>query len=277
MKAANGTSMIGHCLMRLSRAPLFLRTVLALLATFHILQIENTQAASGQERLVGIWLGLQRGTKFPLACESGEPMRYSADGTFAGPGARGTWQLRDGRLTETATEVDEELGGDPVAIGKPYISDITWKSADAFVKTFSNGSRMTFRRCPGDATAAAAPSSTARRSKAADYLVREQVAEACDGKGGTIDPAAVIEGDLTRDGKADLIISHEGIRCAGGGRSALCGAQLCSVMIYVRRGTLLKLEREMLGANVSVKSGAIRLHAHGGKPAIVRWNGRSFR
>ena len=48
------------------------------------------------------------------------------------------------------------------------------------------------------------------RSKAADYLVREQIAEACEGGKGTIDAAAVIERDLTGDGQPDLIISHEG-------------------------------------------------------------------
>jgi hypothetical protein len=51
------------------------------------------------------------------------------------------------------------------------------------------------------------PYSPAVRSKAVDYLVREQMAGACNGKEGTIDDAAVIERDLTGDGKADLIIS----------------------------------------------------------------------
>jgi hypothetical protein len=119
------------------------------------------------------------------------------------------------------------------------------------------------------------------RSKAADYLVREQIAQACEGKPGQIEPAAVIERDLTGDGKADLIISHEGITCAGRGRSQMCGMQVCSVMIYVRDGSLLKLrEGELLGGGVTVGPGeipAIFLHGHGGRRGSLRWNGREFR
>ena len=114
------------------------------------------------------------------------------------------------------------------------------------------------------------------RSAAAEYLVRKQIAEACEGKQGKIDPAAVIERDLTGDGKADLVTSHQGIICADRTRGGFCGAQLCSVNIYVRRGALLELEHEMLGVNVSVKDGVIHLYAHGGKPGTVRWSGRAF-
>ena len=62
------------------------------------------------------------------------------------------------------------------------------------------------------------------RSNAAEYLIREEIAAACDGGAGSIDPTAVIERDLTGDGRADLIISHEGIGCAGRGAasSAAC-------------------------------------------------------
>lgn len=115
------------------------------------------------------------------------------------------------------------------------------------------------------------------RSKAAEYLVQEQMGQACGGERGRIDPGAVIERDLTGDGKADLVISHEGITCGSGGRSGFCGAQVCSVLIYVRRGSLLVLAREMLGAGVSVRGGEIHMHAHGGRPGVVRWNGREFR
>lgn len=115
----------------------------------------QTQSAA-KERLVGVWLGLHEKARFLLGCESGEPVRSYADDTYVGPGARGTWQLRDGRLTETATEVDKELGGDPAQVAKPYVSDVVWQGADTFVKTFSDGARMTFRRCPDTVTAAAA-------------------------------------------------------------------------------------------------------------------------
>ncbi|WP_192360227.1 hypothetical protein [Mesorhizobium mediterraneum] len=114
------------------------------------------------------------------------------------------------------------------------------------------------------------------RSKAAEYLVAKQIAEACGGERGRIDPGAVIERDLTGDDKADLVISHEGITCGNGGRSSFCGAQVCAVNIYVRQGALLVLEREMLGAGVNVRGRTIHMFAHGGKPGTVTWNGREF-
>ncbi|WEX75513.1 hypothetical protein PYH37_000933 [Sinorhizobium numidicum] len=116
----------------------------------------------------------------------------------------------------------------------------------------------------------------AARSKAAEYLVAEQIAEGCGGPG-QIDPGAVIERDLTGDGKADLIISHEGMNCGNGKRSSFCGAQVCSVLIYIRREALLVLAREMLGAGVTVSGGAIHMSAHGGKQGTIKWNGREFR
>src|ERR1700730_2666753 len=62
------------------------------------------------------------------------------------------------------------------------------------------------------------PVAAAARSKAANYLVAEAIAGACGGKNGQIDSASVIDRDLTGDGKADLIISDEGMRCAAGPR-----------------------------------------------------------
>ncbi|HET8726404.1 MAG TPA: hypothetical protein VFO41_02745 [Alphaproteobacteria bacterium] len=70
------------------------------------------------------------------------------------------------------------------------------------------------------------------RSKAADYLIRDQIAGACETGKGKIEENAVIERDLTGDGLADLIISHDGITCSDGGRSNACGAQVCSFVIY---------------------------------------------
>ena len=124
---------------------------------------------------------------------------------------------------------------------------------------------------------AVGPTPAAARSKAADYLVAEQIAQACGDGRGRIDPGAVIERDLTGDGKADLVISHEGITCGNGGRSSFCGAQVCAVNTYVRRGALLVLAREMLGAGVSVRGRTIHMYGHGGKPGTVTWNGREFR
>lgn len=120
------------------------------------------------------------------------------------------------------------------------------------------------------------------RSKAAAYLVKEQIASACDGGRGSIDPAGIVERDLDGDGRDDLIIAHEWISCASGGqfgRSTFCGMQVCSVMIYLRRGSLLTLVHETLGGGVTVGAGdvpAISMNAHGGSRGSVKWNGRAF-
>ncbi len=122
-------------------------------------------------------------------------------------------------------------------------------------------------------------SAFAASSKAASYLLNQQVSEACDGKKGTIDPGSLIERDLTGDGEIDLIIAHEGITCAGGGRSLFCGIQVCSFKVYVRKDHLLKLEKDMLGVNITVDDGrvpTVHWYAHGGAPKQLRWNGRSF-
>lgn len=134
---------------------------------------------------------------------------------------------------------------------------------------------------PRDNAKGAAASAPAARSKAAAYLIRQEIEAACDGKPGKIDPAAAIERDLTGDGKADLIISHEGITCQGRGRSLNCGMQVCSVNVYVRDGALLKpVVDDLLAMQVKVGDGAIpsiHMLAHGGRPHVMKWNGRTFR
>jgi hypothetical protein len=119
------------------------------------------------------------------------------------------------------------------------------------------------------------------RSKAADYLIRDQIAGACETGKGKIDGNAVIERDLTGDGQADLIISHTGITCSDGGGSNACGAQVCSFIIYVRDGALLKSAKDdLLGMMVTVGDGkvpAIRWRGHGGGARSIKWNGREFR
>lgn len=123
------------------------------------------------------------------------------------------------------------------------------------------------------------PAAAAAGSKAANYLVSEEIAGACDGKKGRIDSSAVIERDLTGDRKADLIISHDGIKCADGSRSAACGMQVCTVRLYVRRGELLKLALDMLGAGVRVDASPvpkITMYAHGGRQGGIRWDGSAF-
>ncbi|MBB4301584.1 hypothetical protein GGD81_000601 [Rhodobium orientis] len=118
-------------------------------------------------------------------------------------------------------------------------------------------------------------------SKAANYLIKQQIRVACDGRPGRIRPEGVIERDLTGDGHKDLIINHDGIECrAEWSRSGYCGASACSVHIYVREGALLVHKTELL-------TGGIRI-GRGSRPRIsfyslteqrmvpMRWNGRTF-
>ncbi len=117
-------------------------------------------------------------------------------------------------------------------------------------------------------------------SKAANYLLNEQIGAACNGRPGTIDPSAFIERDLTGDGRNDLIIAHTGIRCTGSpSRSLECGVRLCSVKIYVREGPLLRLKDHYLGGEVQVGGGRIPVitgFSPGSGSANFQWNGRNF-
>ncbi len=77
---------------------------------------------------------------------------------------------------------------------------------------------------------AAAIAPAAAYSNAANYLIAEQIASACEGNVGEIDPGSVIERDLTGDGKADLILSHEGINCSAGASTSRSGFLRCADM-----------------------------------------------
>ena len=130
-------------------------------------------------------------------------------------------------------------------------------------------------------TLALAWSPVEARTKAAAWVAKEQIAEACDGGRGTIDPVGVIEGDLDGDGKSDLILSHDAIFCSDSrfGRSGFCGAQVCSVIFYVRRGGLLKKVGEVLDGGVTIGQGRrppISMYGHGGQSVSVKWNGKAF-
>lgn len=120
----------------------------------------------------------------------------------------------------------------------------------------------------------------AARSQATDWLVQEQITAGCgEGNSGQFAPGAVLERDLTGDGKDDLLISHEGLACGSGGRSAFCGMRTCAVLLYVREGDLLRKHKDVLSIGVSVTSGdppAIELTGDDFQPRTMRWNGRSF-
>ncbi len=118
------------------------------------------------------------------------------------------------------------------------------------------------------------------QSKAASYLVKQEIAEGCESHRGTMDPSGIIERDLDGDGLPDLILADDALKCSGQSeRSVNCGMQICSVTFYLRRGPLLQKVHEMLGAGVTVGEGRIpkvSMFAHGGSRGFVRWNGQTF-
>lgn len=129
---------------------------------------------------------------------------------------------------------------------------------------------------------AASPlSAVAQSSNAARYLMNEELATACEGRGG---PARIdgglVERDFDGDGRIDLLIAHDGIACGSTGRSGFCGAQVCTVKVWLRRGDLLRLESEFLGGGVNVDDGTpptISGYGHGGGTWSMRWDGTGFR
>lgn len=106
-------------------------------------------AGARAQWLPGVWLVMEsEQDRSLLACASGLPIRYKADGTYVLFEESGVWRLDGNRLTETATEASEQ--GDPaeVQIGRPHVSTLQRIDPDSFLKTFADGGRALFRRCP---------------------------------------------------------------------------------------------------------------------------------
>jgi hypothetical protein len=120
-------------------------------------------------------------------------------------------------------------------------------------------------------------------SQAVEYLAKQQVQIGCNGTSGMF--SQIWETDINGDGKPDLILDHANITCDNGETSANCGASgACEILVYVRKGNLLKPATELrniLGVAYSVdKLPGARLKFVVGRAAsqtkIVRWNGRRF-
>ena len=125
----------------------------------------------------------------------------------------------------------------------------------------------------------------AQSSNAARYLAAENLVDACGDAPGRFGPGGLIEADFDADGRTDLLVSHEAVRCGGdaasSGRSLMCGMQVCSVRIYLRRGQVLALVEDFLGGGVTVNADAtppvVSGYAHGGAAWSRRWSGDRFR
>ena len=124
------------------------------------------------------------------------------------------------------------------------------------------------------------PQAAFAASKASQYLMREQIAEACATKKGKFLPVGIEERDLTGDGRRDLILDHGAIQCSDGSRSLFCGAAMCSINFYVGDSKgLLRKKLEVLSIGATVKGGEppeIELINHRGMTSRIRWNGTTF-
>jgi hypothetical protein len=118
--------------------------------------------------------------------------------------------------------------------------------------------------------ALAAPATA--RLKAADYLIAEQIREGCAEGRGTFDERGIYEIDLDGDGRDDLLLAHEALECEGAmSRSLFCGAQVCSILVYIRDGALLKQTDEALGLIVEHDPGpppTFKIMNHGGATSV---------
>ncbi len=99
--------------------------------------------------LVGTWLMMDRPDDRDLTpCASGLPIYYGGDGKYNMFEESGTWRLEGDRLTEMATEASDVVDPKEVAIGQAFVSRIERVEANAFAKTYADGTKATFRRCP---------------------------------------------------------------------------------------------------------------------------------
>ena len=98
--------------------------------------------------LIGTWLPLENGIVHPLACDSGLPIIYQADGRYLLFEEEGRWSLTGSRLTETAIAATE--AGDPaeIALGQPLVSTLRFLDPNRFRKRLADGSQIELRRCP---------------------------------------------------------------------------------------------------------------------------------
>lgn len=117
---------------------------------------------------------------------------------------------------------------------------------------------------------------------AIEFLAFEQITNGCESEHGSFSDYGLREIDLNADGSTDLIIDHAELTCdnSGSPRSLYCGAQVCSIFLYLRDGDgLLAPAYEIIGAlnyisadDPPVLSGI----AHGGGAWSAVWFGNGF-
>ena len=122
--------------------------VLATLALLPGCATSGAQVVPTREWLVGIWLAQKQGERSLLACASGLPIAYRADGTYGTWEWDGIWRLDGDRLIETATIDNEMIPPEEVPLGTNHVSRIVRVADDEMLQIHPNGTRVTHLRCP---------------------------------------------------------------------------------------------------------------------------------
>lgn len=129
--------------------------------------------------------------------------------------------------------------------------------------------------------AAGGPSAAQQPDYSPDALaiLDAEVAEACGTvQGNQVSTNGFIEHDFTGDGQRDLLIQHSEVSCASG-RNGFCGAQVCSLLIWVREGGQLVQKVTALGVVTAIGDGprpVVTFYEHGGSIGSLRWTGTDF-
>ncbi len=116
-------------------------------------------------------------------------------------------------------------------------------------------------------------------TKATNYLVSKQLSKACHNGQGRVLREAIIERDITGDGKLDLILDLSGFECDRG-KNEFCETQNCTIVIYIRKGRHLRKVGDYITENLSVSRGSrpiISMWDAERKPYSVRWTGERFK
>ena len=124
---------------------------LLLLLTIFVSQSCTDEPARrlGAPELVGTWLMMNEGVRFPQGCNSSLPVQYYSDGTLRLWGESGTWRLEGDRLIETSTDFDPLIvDRSDVQLGKPYVSTLRWNDRNRIWKQYADGDIREFLRCP---------------------------------------------------------------------------------------------------------------------------------
>lgn len=146
--------------------------------------------------------------------------------------------------------------------------------------TLSRGADMAvpLSSLTGGGQPAATAAATAQSASQIEEEARRLLADTCGaGERLGIGPEAIRVRDLTGDGAPDAVVSFETVTCDG--RRDYCGAQVCSLQIFVNTGGSLRRVVDTLSTAPAIGDGSppmIEGQGHGGRNWALQWDGVSF-